>query len=62
MGYDVWRDEEGSSIMLGMSGDIIETTGEAIDAVIIFVSPKYKESTNCRNEAGYARARAGIVI
>jgi hypothetical protein len=62
MGYDVWRDEEGSHIMHGMSGDIIETMGEAIEksyVVIIFVSPEYKESTNCRNEAGYARARAG---
>jgi hypothetical protein len=62
LGYDIWRDEEGSTIMHPMSGDIIETMGEAVDkscAVIIFVSPEYKESTNCRNEAGYARARAG---
>jgi hypothetical protein len=60
-GYDVWRDEEGSTIMSPMSGDIVETMGGAVDksyAVIIFVSPEYKESTNCRQEAGYARARA----
>jgi hypothetical protein len=61
LGYDVWRDEEGSSIMHSMSGDIVETMGEAVDrsyAVIIFVSPEYKESTNCRQEAGYAQARS----
>jgi hypothetical protein len=60
-GYDVWRDEDGSSIMSPMSGDIVETMGSAVDksyAVIIFVSPEYKESANCRQEAGYARARA----
>jgi hypothetical protein len=60
-GYDVWRDEEGSSIMHPMSGDIVETMGGAVDkshSVIIFVSPEYKESANCRQEAGYARARA----
>jgi hypothetical protein len=63
MGYDVWRDEEGSSIMRPMSGDIVETMGEAVDksyAVVVFVSPEYKESTNCRQEAGYARARAAV--
>ena len=58
-GYDVWRDEEGSSLVGPMSGDIVERMAEAIQnsyAMIIFVSPQYKESINCRSEAKYARA------
>eukprot|EP01040_Poterioochromonas_malhamensis_P011854 gene11854-12931_t len=60
MGYDVWRDEDGSSLVPPMSGDIVETMAEAIQhsyMVVICVSRQYKDSTNCRAEAKYARAR-----
>lgn len=60
-GYDVWRDEEGSSLLPPMSGDIVEAMAEAIQysyMVIIFVSPQYKQSANCRAEAKYARSRS----
>jgi hypothetical protein len=62
LGYDVWRDEEGSSIVPPMSGDIVETMAEAIQnslVIVVCVSPEYKESANCRAEAKYARAREG---
>jgi hypothetical protein len=61
MGYDIWRDEEGSSILPSMSGDVTDMMAEAIQLshmMIIFVSPEYKESTNCRSEANYARSRS----
>jgi hypothetical protein len=60
LGYDIWRDEEGSSILGPISGDIISSMSRAVDnshTVIIFVSPKYKESANCRSEASYAHMR-----
>jgi hypothetical protein len=66
MGYDVFRDDEGSGIMgpISMKGNILEAMAEAVDksyTMIIFVSPEYKESTNCRIEGryGFKRARTG---
>jgi hypothetical protein len=61
LGYDVWRDEEGSSIVHTMSGDIVETMADAIQhahTVVICVSAQYKDSANCRAEAKYAHARS----
>ena len=48
-GLDVWRDEDGSSIVPPMKGPIIERMAEAIEAshtVIVCVSPEYKQSPN----------------
>jgi hypothetical protein len=63
LGYDVWRDEEGSSIVSGMASgeNIVETLCEAIQyshTVVICVSVQYKDSANCRAEAKYAHARS----
>eukprot|EP01034_Spumella_vulgaris_P037508 gene37508-46274_t len=55
--YDIWRDEEGSSIVGEMSGATDERMAEALEAssfVIICVSQEYKERPNCRLEAKYA--------
>ena len=60
LGYDVWRDEDGSSIVDPLAGDIVDKMAEAIQhsyAVVIFVSKAYKESANCQAEAKYARSR-----
>jgi hypothetical protein len=63
MGYDVWRDEEGSSIMgpMSMTGNTLDAMTEAVEksyTMIIFVSPEYKESANCRTEGLYGFKRA----
>jgi hypothetical protein len=61
MGYDIWSDEEGSSILPSMSEDVTVTMAEAIQLshmMIIFVSPEYKENTKCRSEASYAHSRS----
>ena len=58
--YEVWRDEEGSAIVPSMSGDTDERMAQAIEAshaVIVCVSPQYKESVNCRSEAQYCKGR-----
>ena len=63
LGYDIWRDEEGSEILNGLHGDIVERMAEAIQhahTMIICVSPQYKDSANCRAEAQYARSRAAL--
>ena len=60
LGYEVWRDEEGSAIVPSMSGDTDERMAQAIEAshaVIVCVSPQYKESVNCRSEAQYCKGR-----
>ena len=60
-GYDVWRDETGSSVLGGMSGNTDEVMAEAIEtsaAIIVCVSSPYKESANCRMEGKYASARS----
>ncbi len=56
IGYDVWRDEDGSSIVPAMSGGVYDRIAEAIEnsyVVIICVSPQYKESGNCQLEGKY---------
>jgi hypothetical protein len=63
MGYDVWRDEEGSSIFgpMSMTGNTLDAMTSAVEKsymMIIFVSPEYKESTNCRIEGLYGFKRA----
>ena len=58
LGYEVWRDEEGSAIVPSMSGDTDERMAQAIEAshaVVVCVSPQYKESVNCRSEAQYCK-------
>ena len=87
LGYEMWRDEEGSAIVPSMSGDTDERMAqvtytllnskrkcdliylqiihlsffllsqaiEASHAVIVCVSPQYKESVNCRSEAQYCK-------
>jgi hypothetical protein len=66
MGYDVWRDEEGSSILgpVSMTGNTLDAMTSAVEKsymMIIFVSPEYKESTICRIEGqcGFSLARTG---
>jgi hypothetical protein len=61
LGYEVWRDVEGSALVPTMSsGAADERMAEAIEAsrfVIICVSREYKVSSNCRMEANYASIR-----
>eukprot|EP01034_Spumella_vulgaris_P036270 gene36270-44745_t len=55
--YDVWRDEEGSSIVGQMSGATDDCMAQAVEAasfVVVCVSQHHKESPNCRLEAKYA--------
>ena len=57
LGYDVWRDEEGSTILEKMQGASDDKMGDAIDkagVVVVCVSPGYKDSVNCKKEAKYA--------
>jgi hypothetical protein len=58
LGYDVWRDEEGSLLVppltVGSVDDRMAMALQASDTVIVFVSPSYKISANCRLEASYA--------
>ena len=57
VGYDVWRDEGGSSVVGKMGGNIVDRMVEAVEKsshVIICVSKDYKERPNCRAEAEYA--------
>ena len=57
MGIDVWRDEDGSTIVPPMSGSVDERMADAIqasDTIVICVSSAYKKSSNCRLEASYA--------
>ncbi len=60
MGYDVWRDEIGSSLVPPMGNSTEETMALAIEkacVVVIFISKEYKASANCRLEATYAQQR-----
>jgi len=64
-GFDVWRDEEGSSLVRKMMGSSMEIMAQAIenaDVVVIFVSRAYRDSYNCKLEGKYAqvRERAGL--
>ena len=57
LGYDIWLDMEGSTIVPPISGCVDDCMAEAVqcsDIVIVCVSPKYKQSANCRMEATYA--------
>ena len=59
MGIDLWRDEDGSSILPKMAGATDERMAEAVEmshTVIICVSSQYKSSANCRQEGKYANA------
>jgi hypothetical protein len=63
MGYDIWRDEEGSKIEgpMSMTGNTLDAMTAAVEKsymMIIFVSPECKESTNCRIEGLYGFKRA----
>jgi hypothetical protein len=61
LGYDVWRDEDGSSLLPAVSGAVDDRLAEAIeksDTVVICVSAAYKRSSSCRLEATYAHALA----
>ena len=60
-GYDVWRDEEGSTLCSPLKGNLVESMSLAVEnsyAVLIFVSREYKESPACRFEAEYAFNRS----
>jgi hypothetical protein len=64
-GLDVWRDEEGSSLVKRISGSSMDIMAEAIEVaefVVIFVSRAYRDSYNCKLEGKYAqiRERAGL--
>jgi hypothetical protein len=57
-GYDIWRDENGSSIVpvMGVGGSTIQCMADAVQKsswVIVFVSREYFESENCQKEAEY---------
>jgi GTPase SAR1 family protein len=57
-GYDIWRDENGSSIVpaMGVDGSTIQCMADAVQKsswVIIFVSREYFNSENCQKEAEY---------
>lgn len=57
LGYDIWLDAEGSTLVPPIGGCVDDCMAEAVqcsDTVIVCVSPKYKQSANCRMEATYA--------
>jgi hypothetical protein len=57
LGYEVWRDVNGSALVPPMSGSTDDRMAEAIECshtVIVCVSKEYKVSGNCRSEANYA--------
>jgi hypothetical protein len=61
MGYDVWRDEEGSSLMPSLLPENIDHISHVIDksyAIIIFLSSEYKENALCRMEGNLAYMKA----
>jgi hypothetical protein len=62
-GYDIWRDENGSSIVpaMGVGGSTFECMARAVEdssLVIIFVSREYFKSENCKREADYCSQRS----
>jgi GTPase SAR1 family protein len=55
-GYDVWRDENGSSIVPPLAGDTDDSMARAVEKsslIIIFVCKAYYNSPNCKKEAQY---------
>ena len=60
LGYDVWIDEIGSSLVPKMIGSSDQRMAEAVEAsefVMMLVSPQYFLSAACEKEAQYASAR-----
>ena len=58
-GYDVWRDEDGSSICGKMAGATDAKMAEAVGmshTVVVCVSRPYPTRPNCQQEAEYARS------
>jgi GTPase SAR1 family protein len=56
LGYDIWRDENGSSIVPPLAGDTDESMARAVEKsslIIIFVCQAYYHSANCKKEAQY---------
>jgi GTPase SAR1 family protein len=56
LGYDIWRDENGSSIVPPLAGDTDESMARAVEKsslIIIFVCKAYYHSANCKKEAQY---------
>ncbi len=56
-GYEVWRDEDGSALVGIMSGETGNAMADAVEssyAVIVCISPEYKQSIDCRMQAKYA--------
>ena len=61
MGYEVWRDEEGSKYVGPISGSTIDVMADTVDnasCIFVVVSRAYKESANCRLEA--TNAQGGV--
>ena len=59
-GIDVWRDEEGSSKIGKMTGDIMEKMAEVVSKSTVFIvclSEAYKRRPNCRSEGGLIRRK-----
>ena len=57
MGYDVWIDVSGSSVVGPMAGDSDDIMAQAVEnseVVVIFVSRQYMNSAACKKEAQYA--------
>jgi len=66
-GIDVWRDEEGSSKIGKMTGDIMEKMAEVVSKSTVFIvclSEAYKRRPNCRSEGGLIRRKQmkGILL
>ena len=58
-GFDVWRDEDGSSVCGKMAGATDEKMAEAVSmshTVVVCVSRPYPDRPNCKQEAEYARS------
>lgn len=59
-GIDVWRDEEGSSQITRMGGDIMEKMAEVVSLSSVFIvclSEAYKRRPNCRSEGKLIRRK-----
>jgi GTPase SAR1 family protein/DNA-binding Lrp family transcriptional regulator len=66
-GYDIWRDENGSSIVpaMGVGGSTFDCMARAVENsswVIIFVSKKYYNSENCKTEAQYCSQKRKKIL
>jgi GTPase SAR1 family protein/DNA-binding Lrp family transcriptional regulator len=64
-GYDIWRDENGSSIVPPLAGDTDESMARAVEKsslIIIFVCKAYFNSMNCKAEAQYCRQKRKLLL